>query len=74
MVKKTLLVSDYDEWYGPIYACPFCAEETIMDDFNFCPACGGNMEGYGFETIEEDQKRMAREKQERMKRENEKKR
>lgn len=64
--KKILLISTYDEWYGPIYACPYCAEETIMNDFKFCPNCGGNMEGYGFETIEEDQKRM--------KKENEKKR
>lgn len=64
--KKTLLVFDYDEWYGPLYRCPYCAEETIWDDFKFCPKCGGNLEGYCFETREEDEKRMAREKQKRM--------
>ena len=42
-----------------------------MDDFNFCPKCGGNMEGYRFETIQEDQKRMVIEKQKRMKKEDE---
>jgi rRNA maturation endonuclease Nob1 len=69
--KKILLISDFDEWYGPIYRCPFCAEETIWDDFNFCPACGGSMEEHGFETIEEDRKRMAREKRKRIVKENE---
>lgn len=71
MTKKILLVFDYDEWHGPIYMCPYCAEETIWDDFNFCPACGGSMEEYDFETMEEDEKRMAIEKRKRMKKENE---
>lgn len=56
--KEILFVSSFDEWYGPIYRCPFCAEQKIMQDFNFCPNCGGNMEGYGFETVAEVQKRM----------------
>jgi hypothetical protein len=61
MVKKTLLVSGFDEWYGPIYTCPFCAEETIIPEFKFCPNCGGNMEGYGLETVDEGHKRIKKE-------------
>jgi hypothetical protein len=58
---KVLLIADYDEWYGPIYTCPFCADEKLMDDFNFCPACGGNVKNIKFESIEEQQKRIKKE-------------
>ena len=60
MKKKTLLVLGFDEWYGPIYTCPHCGEETIMQEFKFCPNCGGNMEGYGHETVDEGHKRTAK--------------
>lgn len=61
MSKKDLLIADYVEWYGPLYACPFCAEEKIWADFKFCPYCGGNLEGFGFETIGKNEKRMKKE-------------
>ena len=60
--EKTLLVSGWDEWHGPIYFCPFCSEEKLMDDFNFCPACGSNLKDFKFESEEEEQERVKKEK------------
>jgi RecJ-like exonuclease len=59
--KKILEVAHWDEFWGPEYACPFCQVEKLCDDFKFCPMCGGNMEGYRFETIAEEQKRVEKE-------------
>jgi rRNA maturation endonuclease Nob1 len=50
---------------GPVYICPFCVEETLIwDDFNFCPHCGGNLEGFRFESEEEEKKRLKNENEE----------
>lgn len=49
MKKIILLISNFDEFYGPLYPCPFCAVEKVMDDFNFCPFCGKDLKAYGFE-------------------------
>lgn len=62
MSEKLLLITGYDEWYGPIYTCPSCDEEKIMDDFNFCPKCGADLKGLKFESIADEQKRMEKER------------
>jgi rubrerythrin len=58
---KVLLIAGYDEWYGPIYICPSCGEENLMDDFNFCPFCGADTKGLKFESIADEQERMKKE-------------
>jgi uncharacterized protein (DUF983 family) len=58
MSEKLLLITNYDEWYGPIYTCPFCANEKLMDDFNFCQNCGADLKGLKFESGAEEQERM----------------
>jgi hypothetical protein len=60
--RKQLLISNWDEWYGPIYTCPYCASEKLMDDFYFCPSCGADLKGLKFENIEDEQKRIQKEK------------
>jgi rubrerythrin len=64
MNETLLLITNYDEWYGPIYTCPFCAEETVMNDFNFCPNCGADMDGFKFESISDEQKRKGKKENE----------
>jgi rubrerythrin len=61
MTKKLLLISGWDEWYGPVYTCPSCGEEKLMDNFNFCPFCGADTKGLKFESIEDQQKRIKKE-------------
>jgi hypothetical protein len=68
--KKTLLISNWDEWYGPIYTCPYCAEEKLMGDFKFCPNCGGDMKGFKFEKIEDEQERIKEENDDKQRRRN----
>jgi uncharacterized protein (DUF983 family) len=29
-----------DEWYGMIYACPYCVKGRLMNWFCYCPDCG----------------------------------
>jgi rRNA maturation endonuclease Nob1 len=58
MIEKLLSISDFDEWYGPIYTCPSCAKETLWDDFKFCPNCGADLKGLKFESIGDREERM----------------
>lgn len=51
MKKKILKVAHWDEFWGPVYACPFCAEQKLCDDFTFCPICGRSLQEFVFEKV-----------------------
>jgi rRNA maturation endonuclease Nob1 len=55
MSKVILKVAEYNEWWGPLYNCPFCDKLILWSNFKFCPLCGKSLEGYGFiENYKED--------------------
>lgn len=42
VIKKT----DYnDEWWQPVFFCPSCHNEFMVDKPNFCPCCGKKIVG-----------------------------
>lgn len=49
MEKKILKVAHWDEFWGPVYACPFCKVQKLNDDFKFCPICGRSLQEFVFE-------------------------
>ena len=30
----------WDEIYTQFFVCPYCIDDTIIRDFNYCPNCG----------------------------------
>ena len=47
--------SDFDEFYGKVYKCTNCNEETLgCDCHNYCPNCGADMRGNKKETTFDD--------------------
>ena len=51
-----LKIAFFDEFWGPFYRCPFCGEEKLNDDFNFCPVCGMSLESFLFEKEKKDKR------------------
>lgn len=49
MEKKILKVAHWDEFWGPVYAGPFCKVQKLNDDFEFCPICGRSLQEFVFE-------------------------
>ena len=47
--KKILKVAHWDEFWGPVYACPFCQVQKLNDGFKFCPICGRSLQEFVFE-------------------------
>jgi rubrerythrin len=48
-MKRVIPISGWDEFYGPIYKCPFCNKDNLQDNYNYCPICGKNLNKYKYE-------------------------
>ena len=47
-----LLDGGYEsEWYGRIYVCQLCGNETMNIDAKFCEDCGARIQGKHFDSI-----------------------
>ena len=55
MIKEKIIlpIAFWDEFYGPVYTCPFCKEDKLCDDFKFCPMCGRGLLEYRYEEVKE---------------------
>ena len=56
--KIILPIAFWDEFYGPVYTCPFCKADKLNDDFKFCPMCGWGLLEYRYEEVKESEERI----------------
>jgi hypothetical protein len=48
-MKTVIPIFCWDEFYGPIYKCPFCYGDNLQDNYNYCPICGKRLIEYEYE-------------------------
>jgi hypothetical protein len=39
-MDKLLKFISNDEWFGKVFQCPKCEDDSIFEGFKYCPNCG----------------------------------